>query len=208
MTVELFWLKGNATTAGNQSSYVWHIFTNVEQALRINSLRLYSSSPARAEFTLCTATWLQAPGAAPQSITLCPGFKTRNLSSIWSNLKALLHRKLSVRAAFTYGSLNCRCNQRCSAALLPFGVFIKHDEEWRHLAWMYRRNIAVDYPGLAPLCTNIRSCVYFGRARLTPLRGKDDSSLVEENHCVSHLKCSPCQQNWGQSVPIRTYSRS
>lgn len=100
----------------------------LERAPWVISLRLCSSSPDRAELTFCIATWLQAPGAAPQSTTLCPGFKTRNFSSICSSLNALLHRKFSFRDAFTYGSLSCRCNQRCSAALLPFGVFIKQSE--------------------------------------------------------------------------------
>lgn len=36
------------------------------------------------------ATWVQDPGAAPQSITTHPGFKNLYLSSISNNLNALL----------------------------------------------------------------------------------------------------------------------
>lgn len=53
------------------------------------------------------------------------------------------------------------------------------------------------------LCTNIKSCVQFGRTRL---RGKYDLLLVGENHCASHFK-SPLQTNCGQTVPLRAYLR-
>ncbi len=89
------------------------------------------ASPVRAELTLWTATWLQAPGAAPQSTTLYPGCKSPNLSSISSSLKALLHRKFWAWEALTYGSLSCRCTQRCSEGVFPFSFFIKHTEECR-----------------------------------------------------------------------------
>lgn len=94
-----------------------------------------SDTPVPAELTLCTATWLQAPGAAPQSTTLYPGCRRWNLSSISSSLKALLHRKFSACDALTYGSLRCRSIQRCSAGVFPF---VKHDEEWRSLLKRHR----------------------------------------------------------------------
>ena len=90
-------------------------------------------SPVPAELTLCTATWLQAPGAAPQSTTLWPGWRSRNLSSISSSLKALLQRKLSAWEALTYGSLSCRSTQRCSAGVLPPSFFIRRMEVWTYL---------------------------------------------------------------------------
>lgn len=102
--------------------------------------------PVPAELTLCTATWLQAPGAAPQSTTLNPGCKTRNRSSISSSLKALLHRKLCTCDALTYGSLKCRFSQRCSAGVFPFSLlwgdfFIKHKDTWRHLLCWSKHHI-------------------------------------------------------------------
>lgn len=48
--------------------------------------------PVPKALTLSTATWLQAPGAAPQSRTESPGRRTQSLSSISSNLKALRQR--------------------------------------------------------------------------------------------------------------------
>lgn len=48
--------------------------------------------PVPKALTLSTATWLQAPGAAPQSRTQSPGRRIRCLSSISSNLKALRQR--------------------------------------------------------------------------------------------------------------------
>lgn len=44
-------------------------------------------------FILCTITWLQAPGAAPHSTTIWPGFSILTLSSISISLKALLALK-------------------------------------------------------------------------------------------------------------------
>lgn len=90
-------------------------------------------SPVTPELTLWTATWLQAPGAAPQSTTVYPGCKSLNLSSISRSLKALLHRKFWTWEALTYGSLSCRRSQRCSAGVLPFSFFIKHNEKCRYL---------------------------------------------------------------------------
>lgn len=97
--------------------------------------------PAPAELTLCTATWLQAPGAAPQSTTLYPGCKILNLSSISKSLKALLQRKFWACEAFTYGSLSCLFTQRCSAAVFPFSFFIAFNEQWKHLFWTERVHI-------------------------------------------------------------------
>lgn len=104
-------------------------------------------SPVPAELTLWTATWLQAPGAAPQSTTLYPGCKRRNLSSISSSLKALLHRKFWAWDALTYGSLSCRSSQRCSAGLLLFNFFIKHSEECRDLLCGDKRHIVLTVRG-------------------------------------------------------------
>lgn len=98
-------------------------------------------SPVPAELTLWTATWLQAPGAAPQSTTQYPGCSSLNLSSISSSLKALLHLKFCAWEALTYGSLSCRCSHRCSAAVLAFSFFIKPSEEWKHLLWKEKVHI-------------------------------------------------------------------
>lgn len=100
-------------------------------------------SPVPAELTLCTATWLQAPGAAPQSTTLCPGCKSRNLSSISISLKALRHRKFCWWAALTYGSLSCRSTQRCPAGVLLLNFFIRQHEEWSPLLWRRDHHIVL-----------------------------------------------------------------
>ena len=47
--------------------------------------------PLLFELTLCTATCVQLPGAAPQSITYWPGESKLNLSFISISLNALRH---------------------------------------------------------------------------------------------------------------------
>lgn len=74
--------------------------------------------PEPEAFILLHATCVQDPGAAPISITSCPGVKSLCLSSISKSLKALLHRQFSSLALFTYGSLCCLCIHLCE--LVPF----------------------------------------------------------------------------------------
>lgn len=145
----------------SMKSWIWHslIKTWKSQALQTASVLYYTVwcpcyfvhpcvSPVPAELTLWTATWLQAPGAAPQSTTLYPGCRSLNLSSISSSLKALLHRKFWAWEALTYGSLSCRCSQRCSAAVLLFvNFFNKHREEWRDLLWKEKHHIVLTEQG-------------------------------------------------------------
>ena len=70
-------------------------------------------SPSPFALVLFTTTWVHDPGAHPQSTTTRPGFNNLCLSSISSNLNALLHLQSSSRAFLTYGSLICRCIQSC-----------------------------------------------------------------------------------------------
>lgn len=58
----------------------------------LGPLALGPDPPVPAALTLCTATWLHAPGAAPQSNTRRPGCRMRCLASTSRSLKALRHR--------------------------------------------------------------------------------------------------------------------
>jgi len=77
---------------------IWSDIILVIHSFRFNSMAHLLSA---VELTLWTATWLHAPGAAPQSMTLKPGFRSLYLSSISISLKALAAPAISDQQHFS-----------------------------------------------------------------------------------------------------------